>query len=76
MVEEEAHVVGDDKLAVKMINGRPGAMGIASNAPGYITLGAPWVYADMIGLMTSVGTGGIPDTDDRLMIVPERCFNR
>lgn len=41
MVEEEAHVVGDDKLAVKMVNGRPGAMGVASNAPGYITLGTP-----------------------------------
>ena len=64
MVEKESHVVGDDKLAVKMINGRPGAMGIESNAPGYIALGRPWVYADMIGLMSSIYPGGIPDTDD------------
>lgn len=64
MVEEEAHVVGDDKLAVKMVNGRPGAMGVESNAPGYITLGTPWVYADMIGLMSSIFPGGVPDTDD------------
>lgn len=64
MVEEESHVIGDDKLAVKMINGRPGAMGIESNAPGYIALGRPWVYADMIGLMSSVFPGGVPDADD------------
>ncbi|WP_455587705.1 hypothetical protein [Bacteroides sp.] len=64
MVEEESHVVGDDKLAVKMVNGRPGLGAIASNAPGYIALGSPWVYADMMGLMTSIGTGGVPDADD------------
>lgn len=39
-------------------------MGIESNAPGYIALGRPWVYADMIGLMSSIYPGGIPDTDD------------
>lgn len=63
MVEKESHEMGEDKLAMKMINGRPGAFGIESNAPGYIALGAPWVYADMIGLMTVV-TGQKTDADD------------
>lgn len=64
MVEKESHQVGDDLYAVKAVNGRPGAMGVESNAPGYIALGTPWVYADMIGLMSTVFPGGAPDTDD------------
>lgn len=65
MVEQESHVVGDDKLAVKMVNGRPGFGAIASNAPGYTTIGTPWVYADVIGLMATVMPDYYtPDTDD------------
>lgn len=51
--------------AVRITNRYCGAFGIGSNAPGYITLGLPWVYADMIGLMATMpGYEGEPDTDD------------
>lgn len=63
MVEKEAHELGGDSLAVKMVNGRPGMGTLASNAPGYITLGETWVYADMTGLISQV-TGDKSDPDD------------
>lgn len=38
-------LVSNDNNSVKMENIYVGAMGIGSVAPGYITLGTPWVYA-------------------------------
>ena len=34
---------GYEGLSVSMENGKVGALGIESNAPGYITLGTPWI---------------------------------
>ena len=59
MVEAERHELDGDTMAVLMKNGRPGFGAIASNAPGYITTGKTWVYADMMGVM-----GTDPDDSD------------
>ena len=59
MVEAERHELDGDTMAVLMKNGRPGLGAIASNAPGYITTGKTWVYADMMGVM-----GVDPDDSD------------
>lgn len=59
MVEAERHELDGDTMAVLMKNGRPGLGTIASNAPGYITTGKTWVYADMMGVM-----GTDPDDSD------------
>lgn len=64
MVEAERHELYGDTMAVLMKNGRPGLGAIASNAPGYITTGKTWVYADMSGVMSSVTGGSDPDDSD------------
>lgn len=64
MVYAEQHDSNGGKTAVLMKNGRPGLGSIASNAPGYITTGKTWVYADMSGVMSSVTGGSDPDDSD------------
>lgn len=54
---------GRTNKAVKMTNAWVGAFGIGSNAPSYITLGNPWVYATMTISKADGGTyGGIDFT--------------
>ena len=45
VLEKKQQLVFNDNNAVKMQNIWVGAMGIGSVAPGFITLGTPWVYA-------------------------------
>ena len=44
-MEKKATLIFNDDNSVKMVNTYVGVMGIGSVAPGYITLGTPWVYA-------------------------------
>lgn len=59
MVQKEAHDSNEGQYAALLKNGRPGMFGIGANAPGYITTGKTWVYADMMGVM-----GVDPDDSD------------
>lgn len=59
MVQKEVHDSNGGQYAALMKNGRPGMLGIGANAPGYITTGKTWVYADMMGVM-----GVDPDDSD------------
>ncbi len=43
-VTKKQELVYNDGNAVKMVNTYIGALGIGSVAPGFITLGTPWVY--------------------------------
>ena len=45
VIEKKQQLVYNEGNAVKLQNIYVGAMGIGSVAPGYITLGTPWVYA-------------------------------
>lgn len=45
LVTPDADRTGADGFSVKMENQEVGAMGITSGAPGYVTLGVPWVFA-------------------------------
>ncbi len=45
VMTKEQQLVFNDNNSVKLQNIYVGAMGIGSVAPGYITLGTPWVYA-------------------------------
>ena len=45
MLEKKQQLVFNESNAVKLQNIWVGAMGIGSVAPGFITLGTPWVYA-------------------------------
>ena len=45
LVTPDADRTKETGHSVKMVNTYVGAMGIGSNAPAYITLGKPWVYA-------------------------------
>lgn len=46
ILEKKATLIFNDENSVKMVNTYVGVMGIGSVAPGYITLGTPWVYAN------------------------------
>lgn len=60
LVTQDANRTGGDGFSVKMENKYVGAMGIGSNAPAYITLGTPWVYAVMALEQCTGGTlGGV-----------------
>ena len=45
VIQKKQELIYNDNNAVKMVNTYVGAMGIGSVAPGFITLGTPWVYA-------------------------------
>ncbi len=45
LVTPDEDRMGGDGFSVKMENKEIGAVGIVSGAPGYITLGVPWVFA-------------------------------
>ncbi len=49
---------GHSNKSVKMVNNWVGVFGIGSNAPAYITLGNPWVYATMTINEADGGTYG------------------
>ena len=46
---------GRNGSAVKLVNTAAGVFGIGANAPAYITLGSPWVYANMTDVKGSDG---------------------
>ena len=61
VLEKKQQLVFNDNNAVKMQNIWVGAMGIGSVAPGFITLGTPWVYASSTLNDCDGGTyGGVP----------------
>lgn len=46
---------GRNGSAVKLVNTAAGTWGIGANAPAYITLGSPWVYANLADVKGSDG---------------------
>lgn len=46
---------GRNGSAVKLVNTAAGMLGIGANAPAYITLGSPWVYANIADVKGSDG---------------------
>ena len=64
MVQKEVHDSNGGQYAALMKNGRPGMFGIGANAPGYITTGKTWVYADVAGVTGSIFGGSDPDDSD------------
>ncbi len=58
---QKKELVFNDNYTVKLKNAWVGLFGIGSTAPGYITLGTPWVYASMTISECDGGTyGGVP----------------
>ncbi len=58
---QKKELVFNDNYSVKLRNAWVGLFGIGSTAPGYITLGTPWVYASMTLSDCDGGTyGGVP----------------
>ena len=58
---QKKELVFNDNNTVKLKNAWVGVFGIGSTAPGYITLGTPWVYASMTLAECDGGTyGGVP----------------
>ena len=58
---QKKELVFNDNYTVKLKNAWVGAFGIGSTAPGYITLGTPWVYASITISECDGGTyGGVP----------------
>lgn len=45
LVTPDANRVGENGFSARMENKYLGVLGIGSNAPAYVTLGVPWVYA-------------------------------
>lgn len=46
ILEKKASLIFNEEETVKMVNTYVGVMSIGSVAPGFITLGTPWVYAN------------------------------
>lgn len=64
VMTKSQQLVYNDNNSVKMQNTYVGAMGIGSVAPGYITLGTPWVYASSTLTDCDGGTyGGVQFTN-------------
>ena len=64
VMTKSQQLVFNEENAVKLQNVYVGAMGIGSVAPGYITLGTPWVYASSTLTDCDGGTyGGVPFTN-------------
>ena len=64
VMTKSQELVFNDNGAVKLQNVYVGAMGIGSVAPGYITLGTPWVYASSTLSDCDGGTyGGVQFTN-------------
>ncbi len=64
VMTKSQQLVFNDNGAVKLQNVYVGAMGIGSVAPGYITLGTPWVYASSTLSDCDGGTyGGVQFTN-------------
>lgn len=58
---QKKELVFNDNYTVKLKNAWVGLFGIGSTAPGYITLGTPWVFASMTISECDGGTyGGVP----------------
>ena len=58
---QKKELVFNDNYTVKLKNAWVGFAGIGSTAPGYITLGTPWVYASITISECDGGTyGGVP----------------
>ena len=61
---QKKQLVFNDANSVKLQNAWVGFLGIGSTAPGYITLGTPWVYASMTISDCDGGTyGGVSFTN-------------